>query len=130
MYESLLPLGSVVLLKGGRKRLMIMSRIIAPGTRDAIYDYAGCFYPEGVTDPNQLFFFNRDSIERVYFLGFQDEEELSFRSEVLGTLGELYISEDGEIVERESEERAETVAPEAPEEPEELEIAHFAEVED
>ena len=44
-----------------------------------------------------MFFFNRDAIDRVFFLGFQDAEELAFRSEVLDKLGELEIK-DGSIV--------------------------------
>ena len=100
MYENLLPVGSVVLLKGGEKRIMICGRIQTKAGEDEIYDYVACYYPEGIVDPNNMFFFNRDAIESVYFIGFQDAEELIYRSDVLGKLGELEVR-DGQIVPKE-----------------------------
>lgn len=97
MYENLLPIGSVVLLKGGNKRIMICGRIQAKDGENVIYDYSACYYPEGIIDPESMFFFNRDAIEKVYFIGFQDNEELEFRDKVLNKLGELEIK-DGAIV--------------------------------
>ena len=97
MYKDLLPIGSVVLLKCGEKRLMICGRIQAKAGENEIYDYSACYYPQGIVDPTSMFFFNRDAIDRVFFLGFQDAEELAFRSEVLDKLGELKIK-DGSIV--------------------------------
>ena len=102
MYGDLLPIGSVVLLKGANKRVMILSRIQAPADTGDIYDYASCPYPEGIVDPENIIFFNRDDIERVYFIGFQDPEELRYREQVLASLGELYVNEDGQIVERQA----------------------------
>lgn len=96
-YENLLPIGSVVLLNGGNKRVMICGRIQARAGEDTIYDYSGCFFPEGIVNPEEMFFFNRDAIESVFFIGFQDPEELAFRSTVLAKLGELEIR-DGQIV--------------------------------
>ena len=126
MYENLLPIGSVVLLKGGDKRVMIICRISAPTEEGKVYDYGACLYPEGVIDPNEIYFFDHDFIERTYFIGFQDSEELRFREEVLGKLGELYVNEDGEIVEREARtEDAEL----APADDGSVETAVFAEVE-
>ncbi|MBQ6967133.1 MAG: DUF4176 domain-containing protein [Lachnospiraceae bacterium] len=100
MYENLLPIGSVVLLKGAKTKLMIMGRILSDEKMEEIYDYVGCIYPLGMTGDDNNYFFNRDGIEKVFFVGFQDEEELNFRSEVLAELGELEIK-DGEIVPKE-----------------------------
>ena len=100
MYKNMLPIGSVVLLKGGDKKIMICGRIQAKDGEDAIYDYSACYYPEGIVDASSMFFFNRDAIETVYFLGFQDKDELDFRSKVLDNLGELEIR-DGTIVTKE-----------------------------
>ena len=58
------------------------------------------YYPEGIVDPSSMFFFNRDAIDTVYFLGFQDKDELDFRQNVLDKLGELEIK-DGSIVPKE-----------------------------
>lgn len=95
--EEFLPVGSVVLLKGGNKRIMICGRIQAQAGTDVIYDYSACYYPEGIIDTSSMFFFNRDAIETVYYRGYEDQEELDYRSDVLDQLGELEI-QDGVIV--------------------------------
>ena len=99
MYENLLPVGSVVLLRGANKRLMVAGRIQVRTGDQTVYDYVGLPYPEGLVDTDQLFFFNQDDIERTYFIGFQDPEELRYREEVLAPLGELTLDENGQIVE-------------------------------
>lgn len=95
--EEFLPVGSVVMLNGGEKRVMICGRIQAQAGTDVIYDYSACYYPEGIIDPKSMFFFNRDAIETVYFRGYEDQDELDYRHNVLDQLGELEIR-DGMIV--------------------------------
>ena len=68
MHKNLLPIGSVVLLKGGDKKIMVCGRIQAKEGENTIYDYSACYYPEGIVDPSSMFFFNRDAIDTVYFL--------------------------------------------------------------
>ena len=99
--NEFLPIGSVVLLEGGNKRIMICGRIQAQAGSDIIYDYSACYYPEGIVDPKSMFFFNRDAIETVYFRGYEDQDELDYRHDVLDQLGELEIR-DGMIVSKES----------------------------
>ncbi len=99
MYEHLLPLGSVVLLKGGNKRVMICSRVQTRAGEDKVYDYAACYYPEGIVGSDGMFFFDHSSIERIFFIGFQDEEELLFHHEILDKLGELEVK-DGQLVQK------------------------------
>ena len=48
-----------------------------------------------------MFFFDHDAIAKVFFIGFQDEEELYFHKEVLEKLGELEVR-DGKIVSKDS----------------------------
>ena len=98
--DEFLPIGSVGLLEGGNKRIMICGRIQAQAGSDIIYDYSACYYPEGIVDPKSMFFFNRDAIETVYFRGYEDQDELDYRHE-LEQLGELEIR-DGVIVSKES----------------------------
>ena len=97
MYKDMLPIGSVVVLKGGNVKLMITGRILSDDKQREIFDYVGCIYPIGITADDEQYFFNRENIERVCFIGYQDEDELSFRAEVLDKLGKLTIK-DGEIV--------------------------------
>lgn len=101
MGRNLLPLGSVVLLREGVKKIMICGRIQAKEGSDEIYDYSGCLYPEGLVGPGSIFFFNDQDIDRLYFVGFQDEEELVYNGEMLSQLGELEIR-DGIIAEKKS----------------------------
>lgn len=98
MYKDLLPIGSVVLLKEGNKRVMICGRIQTRKGDDTIYDYVACYYPEGLEAQN-MFFFNRDAIDTIFFIGFQDREELELRENVFAKLGELKV-ENGQIVQK------------------------------
>lgn len=97
MYKDLLPIGSVVLLKGGEKRIMIIGRIQTKAGEDTIYDYSAIYYPQGMIDSKSIFFFNRDAIDKICFKGFEDEEELELRKNVFDKLGELEVK-DGQIV--------------------------------
>lgn len=98
MYKDLMPIGSIVRLIGGTHRVMICGRIVCKAGEDKIYDYVGCLYPEGMTSSEKMFFFNRDAIETVFFIGFQDEDEFKFR-QALNQLGELEAV-DGKIVKK------------------------------
>ena len=102
MYKNLLPISSVVLLKGGNKRVMICGRVQNRAGTNEIYDYSACFFPEGIVNPGNMFFFNRDAIETVFFIGLQDKEELDFRAAVLDQLGDLEVR-DGQIVAKKQE---------------------------
>jgi hypothetical protein len=70
-----LPLGSVAIVKGGVKKIMVVARGIATKFNDKIvaFDYAGCLYPEGIMD-EQLMYFNHEDIAKVYFEAFSDED--------------------------------------------------------
>ncbi|BFH25582.1 DUF4176 domain-containing protein [Paenibacillus melissococcoides] len=72
----LLPIGSVVLLKDAKKRVMIFGRLQKQG--DKIWDYIALPYPEGNIDPNLACVFNHEYIDTVCFKGFQDMEEVAF----------------------------------------------------
>lgn len=76
--NNYLPIGSVVLLKNSSKRVMIVGLKQRQVDADKVWDYSACYYPEGVIDPEKLFLFNRDQIERLFFIGMQDGEALAF----------------------------------------------------
>lgn len=77
--KTLLPIGSVVLLNGGEKRLMICGRIQTDVATGKTYDYSACFYPDGIIDSKELFMFNNENIKNIFFIGFQDGEEFMFK---------------------------------------------------
>ena len=82
--EKYLPLGTVVILKGATKRLMITGFCaIDQGSDDykhKTWDYSGCLYPEGYINSSQICLFDHDQIEKIYHLGLtNDEEEKEFK---------------------------------------------------
>lgn len=76
---EILPLGSVVTLKKGTKKLMIVGRIQEHMESGKLYDYSAVCYPEGMLDSKGLYLFRHEDIERVYYVGLQEEEEFAFR---------------------------------------------------
>lgn len=78
MMKKFLPIGSVVLLKDSQKRIMIVGVKQKQADSDKVWDYSACLYPEGILEPNKLFLFDSEQIERLYFIGLQDGEGLAF----------------------------------------------------
>lgn len=82
-YEKFLPIGTVVMLKNGTKRVMITGFLTTPNDNpNMTYDYTGCLYPEGVLTSEQTMVFNHDQIAQIYFLGFVDDEEKNFKQQL------------------------------------------------
>ena len=71
---SILPIGTIVYLKEGSQKLMILNRgvTIEQNGENVLFDYSAAFYPE------QLFYFNRDDVDKVVYKGYSDEEEERF----------------------------------------------------
>lgn len=81
--EKYLPIGTVVMLKGGTKRIMITGFCsIEENTKEKMWDYSGCLYPEGFLESNQTFLFDHNQIEKIYYLGLIDEEEEEFKKQL------------------------------------------------
>lgn len=80
--EKFLPIGTVVMLKGGEKRIMITG-FCAIEEKDKekkkVWDYSGCMYPEGFLSSNRTLLFDHEQIETIYHYGFIDEEEEAFK---------------------------------------------------
>ena len=88
--EKYLPIGTVCLLKGGKKRLMITG--FCTTTNDdpnKIYDYNGCLYPEGIISSEKSCLFNHDQIEKIYYMGYSDEEEKEFKKNLKELMNQL-----------------------------------------
>lgn len=83
MYDKFLPIGSVVLLEGATKRIMITGFCVTPNDNpEKMFDYSGCLYPEGVLTSDQVALFNHNQIKQVFALGYSDEEEKSFKEKL------------------------------------------------
>lgn len=84
MFEGLLPIGTVVLLKNSNKRVMIIGVVqkqLKEGA-EIIWDYSACFYPEGYMGPDKTFLFNTEQIEKVFAIGYQDQEQFIFKEKI------------------------------------------------
>lgn len=89
MNDKFLPVGSVILLKGGTKRIMVTGFCsIDDENKEVMYDYTGCLYPEGIINSNEICLFNNDQIDKVYFRGYSDKEEMDFKDKLIQTLSE------------------------------------------
>ena len=97
--ERFLPIGTVVLLKGGKKELMIISYCIIPAgdvydkngkvdVGETMFDYGGCVYPEGMITSDQLFAFNHDQIEKVVYKGYETDNQKEISKVLNGGLAE------------------------------------------
>lgn len=78
-----LPLGSVVVLKGGIQRLLIISRGINVNQNGEVlfFDYGGVLYPDGLTS-DRMAYFNHDGIETVVFEGYDDPDSKTFADNI------------------------------------------------
>lgn len=54
-----------------------------------VYDYAGCIYPEGVISSDQTCMFNHSDIDKVYYMGYIDEEEKQFKDKLNDIVAKL-----------------------------------------
>jgi hypothetical protein len=77
-----LPIGSVVLLKEGKKRLMIYGVKQQESNTDKVWDYVACLFPEGNIDLEHTYVFNHDQIHKIYYLGLNDEEQYEFNKSI------------------------------------------------
>ena len=91
-----LPIGSVVLLKNTDKRVMIYGRIVRSNDDEKVYDYVGCPYPEGAMSSNDMLLFDHEQIRMVYFIGFQDLEEIALRQVLARDSNEMKEAEEAQ----------------------------------
>lgn len=84
MFEGLLPIGTVVLLKDSVKKVMItgvLQKQVDKNT-EKIWDYTAVLYPEGTMGPDKSFLFDSSQIEKIYAIGYQDEEQFEFKIKI------------------------------------------------
>lgn len=81
--KEYLPIGSVVLLKDAQKKVMITGYTpIDMETKNKIYEYLGCVFPEGIIKSDENILFDTKDIDKIFFKGFVNEEQESFITEV------------------------------------------------
>lgn len=93
--EKFLPLGSVVSLKEGEHKLMIIGYCSTPSPKEKkIYDYIGCAFPEGLFDLEHTFLFNHNEIFQLIHEGYTSEEVKKY-TDGLKTFEKMYVGTDG-----------------------------------
>ena len=87
--EKYLPVGSVVLLEGGEKKLFIAGFCSVPEEESTeTFDYTGYMYPEGFMSEDEIFLFNHTDIEEVFHIGLINEEEKEFKTALVEAMNE------------------------------------------
>ena len=73
-------IGSIVYLKEGFQKLMIINRglIVEIEGQKYLFDYSACKYPVGVVE-DQIYYFNEENIDNFIFEGYCDQDETRFQ---------------------------------------------------
>lgn len=82
MNSKYLPIGTVVKLKNGTKRVMITGYCSVPGENEKMYDYNGCMFPEGYLSSDQTLLFDHEQIIKIYHYGLYDDEAKEFNKKL------------------------------------------------
>lgn len=78
-FKKFLPLGSVILMKNAKKRVMITGyAITSPDSGEKIWDYIGCLWPEGMIAPDKNLLFDHKDIGQIFAIGYSDDEQKKF----------------------------------------------------
>lgn len=96
---AFLPLGSVVILKGTVKTILIIQRginvLVNEGDDEPQYfDYGAALYPEGQLE-NQSVYFNHDDILEVVFKGYSNDDDKLYVKQLNDALSKL--DENGQV---------------------------------
>ena len=98
-FEKYLPVGTVVMLKEGKKRIMITGFAGMDGENATkIYDYIACLYPEGVISSNKNILFDHNQIKTIYHLGLSDDEDKDFKSKLVEVVKTMEKNNDNNVV--------------------------------
>lgn len=72
MKEKFLPIGTVVTLKGGTVKLMIIGFCVtSPDHEGIMFDYSALPYPIGEVADGTRAMFNHDQIETINHMGYE-----------------------------------------------------------
>ena len=74
MKNDFLPVGSVVLLKEATRPIVVIGYSVVEQGSKKLWDYLGCAYPVGVIGTDKNLLFQREQIEKVISVGYEDDE--------------------------------------------------------
>lgn len=87
--RDLLPIGSVVMLRNGKKPLMIYGVCQTDEESGQEYDYISVIWPEGNLGNGSSFMFNNEDIDKLLFRGADGVE----RDDFIDKLVDFYKTE-------------------------------------
>lgn len=79
--DKYMPIGSVVKIQDSYKNYMIIGFNYNLNNRS--YDYLACEYPFGIDSNHQSKVFDHNQIEKVFHIGFVNNQEKKFKSDLL-----------------------------------------------
>lgn len=74
--EKYLPLGSVILVTGSVKKILLIGRgaVSTQEGQTRYFDYVGVTYPEGLVG-DTILYINHEDIAELIFRGYEDEDD-------------------------------------------------------
>ena len=95
--EKFLPLGTLVLLKNAKEKIMIIGYLTSNGNKtDIVYDYQGCVFPYGLYTNEVSFVFNHSDIDKIYYMGYSDNDFKALNTKLID-FEKKYISDDRKL---------------------------------
>ena len=70
--KEFLPIGSVVLVAGGKEKLMIIGQKQMKVDTKREFDYVAIVAPEGYQNSDSIRYFNREEVVYIFQMGFYD----------------------------------------------------------
>ena len=61
--------------------------VSSPESGDKLWDYIGCLWPEGMVAPDKNLLFDHKDIDKVFAIGFSDDEQKLFMERLNKALG-------------------------------------------
>ena len=89
--RELLPIGSVVMLRNGKRPLMIYGICQTDNESGKEYDYISVIWPEGNLGTGSSFMFNADDIDKLLFRGAEGTD----RDEFINKIVSYYTEQEG-----------------------------------
>lgn len=84
MKDKYLPIGTVVLLNGGTKKVMITGFCaVTDDDKNKVFDYRGCPFPEGIIDSRGAALFDHDQIKEICHIGYENDESINMSDRLL-----------------------------------------------
>lgn len=80
--NNYLPVGTIVLLKDAKKRILIVGYLPQENGSDKTYDYSGVPFPDGLIDSRKILLFDHTQIDKICHNSIIDKEVMEMINRV------------------------------------------------